>query len=91
MPAHMAPTAMATRIISSDVQRAGERDAARRRRAATSAASAVLAVDADVEQVHPEADGHRDGGQVVVVAVLMIARIATAACRRLLGCERLCR
>ena len=32
---------------------------------------AVLAVDADVEQVHPEADGHRERGQVVASVALL--------------------
>ena len=33
--------------------------------AAANDREAVLALDADVEQVHPEADGHRERGEVV--------------------------
>ena len=64
MPAQKAPTSIATRIISGIWSDAGQRQ-----RAADDGGEqrgeAVLAVDADVEQVHPEADGHRERGEVV--------------------------
>ena len=65
MPAHIAPTSMATRTMTSDVQRAGQRRRSPPTTAATQRGEPVLAVDADVEQVHPEADGHGERGQVV--------------------------
>ena len=64
MPAQTAPTAIATRTMTSDVQRAGQRRP-RRRPPRRRTPRAVLAVDADVEQVHPEADRHRERRQVV--------------------------
>ena len=64
MPAHSAPTSIATTTMTvmcsgsgSETGRADDRGAERR--------EAVLAVDADVEQVHPEADGDGERGQVV--------------------------
>jgi hypothetical protein len=60
----MAPTSIATLTISSRCsgfgRLTGTADRSRQQRR-----EPVLAVDADVEQVHPEADSDGDGGKVV--------------------------
>ena len=59
MPAHRAPATIATRMASTVLSLPGQPGLAGER-GGGERADAVLALDADVEQVHPEADGGRD-------------------------------
>ena len=63
MPAQRPPATIATRMATitlSDARQPGLAGEDRGREDG----DAVLAVDADVEEVHPEADGDGDGGEV---------------------------
>ena len=80
MPAQSAPTTIATTTMTGCAAAPGS--ATRRRpTAAASTPRAVLAVDADVEQVHPEADGDREGRRgSTIVAVLSDQRDGLRGC-----------
>ena len=62
-PAHIAPTSIATMIVRTMLSNAGQ-PALRGHDGGDERGQAVLPVDADVEQVHPEADRHGEPGEV---------------------------